>query len=92
MSSNHPINSDELSEPAAALIEKVEAALDNVQTESEVRTWFRRREQHWVEEQMPHLQKVLLTPIGKKFARICESEPIDGFYEYVRDQWRRYLT
>lgn len=45
MSNDYPVNSDELSKPAAALIEKIEAALSNIQPKTEIRTWFRRSEQ-----------------------------------------------
>ncbi len=36
--------------------------------------------------------KILLTKIGQELAPICGSTPVDGFYEYVRDQWREFLT
>ena len=58
MSSDHSINSDELSEPAVALIEKIEAVLSGVQPGAEVRTWYRRGEQRWVEEQAQNLQNI----------------------------------
>ena len=45
MSSDHSVNPDELSKPAAAFIEKIEAALSRIQPETEIRTWFRRSEQ-----------------------------------------------
>ena len=35
--------------------------------------------------------KVLLTKIGQELAPICGSKPVDGFYEYVKDQWKQYL-
>ena len=35
--------------------------------------------------------KTLLTKIGQELAPICGSTPVDGFYEYVRDQWREFL-
>ena len=37
-----------------------------------------------------HIGKVLLTKIGQELARICESKPVDGFLEYVKDQWKEY--
>ena len=37
------------------------------------------------------LGRVLLTKIGEEFAPICGSKPVDGFYEYVKDQWKEYL-
>ena len=36
--------------------------------------------------------KVLLTTIGKELAPICGSTPVAGFYEYVKEQWRQYLS
>lgn len=35
--------------------------------------------------------KVLLTKIGKELAPICGSKPVEGFYEYVKEQWKQYL-
>ena len=35
--------------------------------------------------------KTLLTKIGQELAPICGSKPVDGFYEYVKDQWKQYL-
>ena len=35
--------------------------------------------------------KVILTSIGEQLATICGSQPIDGFYDYVRHQWRHHL-
>ena len=37
------------------------------------------------------LGKTRLTRIGQELAPICGSEPVDGFYEYVKDQWKQYL-
>lgn len=34
---------------------------------------------------------VMLTKIGQELAPICGSTPVDGFYEYVREQWRDYV-
>jgi hypothetical protein len=31
---------------------------------------------------------VMLTSIGQELAHICETQPIDGFYDYVVDYWR----
>ena len=33
----------------------------------------------------------LLTKSGQELAPICGSKPVDGFYEYVKDQWKQYL-
>ena len=33
----------------------------------------------------------LLTKIGQELDPICGSKPVDGFYEYVREQWQQYL-
>ena len=35
--------------------------------------------------------KVLLTKIGQELAPICGSKPVEGFYEYVKGQWKEYL-
>lgn len=35
--------------------------------------------------------KVLLTKIGQELAPICGSKPVQGFWEHVRDQWKKYL-
>lgn len=58
MSNDQLGNLDELSKPAVVLIEKIEAVLNSVQPEAEIRTWYRRGEQHWVEEQMERLQNI----------------------------------
>ena len=34
--------------------------------------------------------KVLFTRIGQELAPICASKPVDGFLEYVKDQWKEY--
>ena len=33
----------------------------------------------------------LLTKIGQELAPICGSKPVEGFYEYVKEQWKQYL-
>ena len=33
----------------------------------------------------------LLTKNGQELAPICGSKPVDGFYEYVKEQWKAYL-
>ena len=35
--------------------------------------------------------KTLLTRIGMELFPICEAKPVDGFWEYVKDQWKEYL-
>lgn len=35
--------------------------------------------------------KALLTKIGEELAPICGSKPVEGFYEYVKEQWKQYL-
>ena len=35
--------------------------------------------------------KVLLTRIGKELAAISGCQPVEGFWEYVRDRWKEYL-
>lgn len=38
-----------------------------------------------------NLGKVLLTRIGQEHAPICGSQPVEGFYEYVKGQWKQNL-
>ena len=35
--------------------------------------------------------KVSLTKIGQELAPICGSRPVEGFHEYVKEQWKQYL-
>ena len=35
--------------------------------------------------------KTLLTRVGKELAVISGSKPVQGFWEYVKDQWKEYL-
>ena len=34
---------------------------------------------------------VLLTGVGQELAPICGSQPVEGFWEYVKEQWKQYL-
>ena len=34
--------------------------------------------------------QIRLTKIGQELAPICGSQPVDGFYEYVKEQWKQY--
>jgi hypothetical protein len=34
---------------------------------------------------------IILTKVGREMASICESPPVDGFYEHVKDKWKKYL-
>ena len=52
----------------------------------------------WLQLEMPKdtdnelkTGKVLLTKIGQELAPICGSQPVEGFYEYVKEQWKEYL-
>ena len=38
-----------------------------------------------------HIGMMLFTKIGQELAPICGSKPVDGFYKYVKDQWKAYL-
>jgi hypothetical protein len=42
------------------------------------------------DNQLP-LGKALLTKIGQELAPICGSTAVDGFRDFVRDQWKEYL-
>ena len=33
---------------------------------------------------------VSFTAVGEELATLCETEPIDGFYDYVKTQWKEY--
>ena len=33
----------------------------------------------------------LFTRAGEELARICESRPVEGFYEYVKEHWKQHL-
>ena len=35
--------------------------------------------------------RVMLTRIGQQLAPICGSKSVEGFWEYVRDKWKKYL-
>ena len=35
--------------------------------------------------------RVLLTKVGQELFPICGSKPVEGFYEYVKEQWREYV-
>ena len=34
---------------------------------------------------------VLLTKMGQELAPLCDSQPVDGFFEYAKEQWKEYL-
>ena len=38
-----------------------------------------------------NLGKAMLTRIGKELAPISGSKPVEGFWEYVKNQWKEYL-
>ena len=35
--------------------------------------------------------QVLLTRIGRELEPICGSEPVHGFFDYVKERWKQYL-
>jgi hypothetical protein len=35
--------------------------------------------------------KVLLTKVGQELSTVCKVPGVDGFWDYVRDQWKKYL-
>ena len=37
------------------------------------------------------LGSVMFTRIGKELAAICGGRPVDGFWEYVKEQWKDFL-
>ena len=38
-----------------------------------------------------NIGRVMLTRIGQDLAPICGSKPVEGFWEFVRDKWKKYL-
>ena len=34
---------------------------------------------------------VSLTHIGQELAPICRGQPVEGFWEYVKEQWKEFL-
>ncbi len=45
----------------------------------------------WNNRDHLRIGKVLFTKIGKELAPISGSQPIEGFYEYVKSRWYQYL-
>ncbi|WP_293221712.1 DUF2806 domain-containing protein [Ottowia sp.] len=37
------------------------------------------------------LGHVLLTKVGQELAPICGSKPVDGFFDYVKEQWKAHI-
>ena len=35
--------------------------------------------------------KVLLTQVGRELATVCQAQGVDGFVDYVKEQWKQYL-
>lgn len=35
--------------------------------------------------------KVLLTRVGRELASVCKAQGVDGFVDYVKEQWKQYL-
>jgi hypothetical protein len=35
--------------------------------------------------------KVLLTQVGRELASVCQAQGVDGFVDYVKEQWKQYL-
>ena len=38
-----------------------------------------------------NIGKILLTQVGMELARVCQAPGIDGFYDYVKEQWEAHL-
>jgi hypothetical protein len=34
---------------------------------------------------------ILLTQVGRELAAVCQAQGIDGFVDYVKDQWKQFL-
>ena len=39
------------------------------------------------EDNQLEIGKALFTNTGRQLARVCASEPVDGFYDYVIEIW-----
>ena len=50
-----------------------------------------RLEMHRETDNTLEIGMTLFTKIGEELAPICGSKPVDGFYKYVKDQWKAYL-
>jgi hypothetical protein len=35
--------------------------------------------------------KVLLTQVGRELASVCQAQGVDGFVDYVKEQWKEFL-
>jgi hypothetical protein len=35
---------------------------------------------------------VVLTQVGRELASVCQAQGVDGFVDYVKEQWKQYLT
>lgn len=35
--------------------------------------------------------KVLLTQVGRELATVCQAQEVDGFVDYVKEQWKQFL-
>lgn len=44
-----------------------------------------------VPENKLEIGKVLLTKVGQELASICVSPGVDGFIDYVKEKWKKYL-
>ena len=42
-------------------------------------------------DKSPDTGVVELSRIGQELAPICGSKPVEGFWDYVKDQWKQYL-
>jgi len=40
--------------------------------------------------QLP-IGKVLLTSVGEELATVCKASGIDGFEDYVKEKWAKYI-
>ena len=43
-----------------------------------------------VENQLPMVQ-VLLAKVGEELATVCKAHGVDGFEDYVKEKWAKYI-
>jgi len=75
------INLGELSKPATVMIEKISDAVGGV---------FKPYLLNMPNEadNIMSIGRVLLTKIGQELAPICGSRPVEGFFDYLVEQWK----
>jgi hypothetical protein len=42
-------------------------------------------------DNMLPIGKILITQLGQELATVCKSPGVEGFVEYVKEKWKKYL-